>query len=434
MVTPKGYIPPTSGDVTYIRSPLAVAREATNPPVTDPLLLEAGAKFNDYALLFGADKRYSTTSGWNVGANRFVHFDASGFARVVEVEVTCTSNTLVTMRFVYKKPLWDVAPENDLTLNSQLGLINVSVNLYRPAYMTTGLAFTGWRFNQSPSGDRLAVMVIGRLSALEQIAVIDQTVQVVEVSINQALTSFSAAVVWTIPDPVSGTTGTTGTTLSNPSYTHRELLGVSITSSDYGDVYRQNAYDWWERFSTYTTAGESLTRTYLLTAYYTMLGGLVLSTVPCEIFKDPRTETKRLTDRRSVMWVIRCDGNPALVEPEPPVGATPNGFSWDMSTPTVAAGGYTHRRVVHGGITAYYDTFWPTFPHWENPEAPDAAIIPTIIPVTNMVSRIVTGNNDTYRRKMISAGGKVASEVKTYASYNPVTDELAVSDTPIAFS
>lgn len=443
VVTPKGYIPPTSGDVTYIRSPLAVAREATNPPVTDPLLLEAGAKFNDYALLFGADKRYSTTAGWNIGENNFVHFDETGFARVLGIEATAT-NASCTITLKYRKSLWDIDPDDDpYSAGQTLATATVAVDLFVPALMYSGNVYAGFRINASPSGDRVAVMLTAYCGRLGMFSYDDgcPIAEVVEVTIQSNLSSVSLSSVWRMTyAEVYTPTPTTRTSFRE--FAGRVYLGTqSMEDGRTRHLFEDYLRDWGVYYplthNPFSRIDETITWSMVACARYDASGTLRLETV---VWKQVQVYTKITWDHTFRMgygeWYeppsgeppipVQCDrfGNPSgcwggadsRPNAQKPLGVptTTTPASWAVST-------------VYCGQTVF--TFNSTTGY---PPIQDGMLKSLPIHINNNVSKIVrtyTGENPI----CLVGGGHIASEVKAHASYNPATDELAVSDTPVAF-
>ncbi len=80
--TPADYAASDDGSVHYVKSPADLPE-----PVTPAALDILGAKFLNYALFFGTDKRYSTTGPFALGASGFIHFDDAARPRWLKLEV-----------------------------------------------------------------------------------------------------------------------------------------------------------------------------------------------------------------------------------------------------------------------------------------------------------------------------------------------------------
>lgn len=438
VVTPKGYIAPTTGDVHYVRSPLAVAREATFPPVTDPVLLAQGAVFNDYALLFGVDKRYSTTAGWNIGANNFIHFDSTGFARVLGIEATAT-NTSCTITLKYRKSLWDIDPDDDpYSAGQTLATATVAVDLFVSALMYSGNVYAGFRINASPSGDRVAVMLTAYCGRLDMLSYYDACpiAEVVEVTIQSNLSSVSLSSVWRMTYVEEYTPIPTKTAFR--AYSHREYTGTEdLGGGQVRHYYTDYVRDWGTSYpltaNPFSRIDETITWTMVACARYSVAGALVLDVVVWTSTQNYAKSTwDELHAHNAGYWTTPLSSEPDL----PPKCNAQGGPYGCWSATSVGPHGESLSTTpaswavstVYCGQTVF--TFNNTTGY---PPIKDGMLKSLPIHINNNVSKIVrtySGENPI----CLVGGGRIASEVKTYASYNPATDELAVSDTPIAFS
>jgi len=429
VVTPKGYIPPTGGDVTYIRSPLAAVREETNPPVTDPLLLAAGAQFKDYALLFGANKRYSTTSDWNVGEDCFVHFDITGFARVFRIS-TSFNLTSATYTLVYVKPLWDVSPEDDYEKGKVFQPL--TVNVLRQGTTARHVLI------QNKDGSRVTSIRYAPSTLSNAPFSSVEPLSVVEITVSPAL-QLSGTLKWVRPtneEAIISRTLSTG------------VATVAYTELSPGDPYFQNGYRFKATYTTVINNAESFLyrRDYPCSVWYDTSGTLRIDWLRCE---HGRSGGSTYSQGDSYVMGGTTNNSQSTL-----LGGTWTG-NWSgyvemwivhdqwlqSSTPITESLRIWHKKDDASltllsssiGTIAYGDPGggWTMFIGSILPGVKSELVFDSF---TNCVANIEARISTLTAKRLFSPGLVQAASPNAYASYNPVTEELAVSDTPIAFS
>lgn len=191
------FVTPPGGDTYFVKSP------ATLPtPVTPDSLLSIGAKFTNYALFSGKEKRYSCTASFELGAGKFIHFDENNTAHVLSLEAVGFStglgggaegNLAVITAITIKAYDWGKADAFNSSTKTQIFQQTVPVPI---TFEPSGIV------NDGPGTHVVSASSTGRKAIIEIVEPYDAytdtptTDWIIEVSIPAEKTGITGALIW----------------------------------------------------------------------------------------------------------------------------------------------------------------------------------------------------------------------------------------------